>query len=735
MSFYDDASLVFLAGGAAGKDGKAYNLKPDGSLGSELIADGGFDSASGWTKGTGWSISGGVASCDGTQTATTDLHETAKNGLVDGKTYRIEYTITSYSAGSIRVKAGNTGFGTYRSATGTYVENIVAGVTSFTAVQFNADADFVGSIDNVSCKEMDVADFTFTRGTNLTATRVGKDGYIEKGRENLLLQSNQFDTSPWTSPSADVTGGQAGRDGSNDAWELSLNGVFGHVDQLVSASGVNTLSFYAKSGTSDFTRPYIAGPNQYAYFDLLNGQTGTQTGVASSIEDAGNGWWRCSFTVEGTITEVRLHVADSINTIGTSTSGTIYIQDAQLEQGLVATDYIETGATTATAGLLEDEPRFDYTGGGCPALLLEPTRTNLFVQSEYLASSSIFKTNSSFTTNQGISPEGLNNAAKMNEGTASGNLPHNFYYSGIQNSKTYTISFYAKKIDRDHVYVNIYSGVDSKFVFYDLSDGSVATTLLGDVTASINDAGNGWYRISYTRDTAASGSPNFRIGMSSVNGTVGYQGNGSETLFYGVQWEEGSYPTSYIPTYGSSATRAKEGAADSYDYMNLSAANLYSNTSYTYFLDINLPYDVGTSGSLWKDNDNLSTNGGFQLRKTSPTGSYVGITTHDGSTFVGFTTNVLTGRLKIAIIYNNGEVSVYYNGVQSQSAISVTGWDQSTNHFKFGDGGNGTYEIQQFLYIPTALSNNDCEILTGATSYNSFADMATSTALNYTIYE
>ncbi len=32
MSFYDDASLVFLAGGAAGKDGKAYSLKPtDGS--------------------------------------------------------------------------------------------------------------------------------------------------------------------------------------------------------------------------------------------------------------------------------------------------------------------------------------------------------------------------------------------------------------------------------------------------------------------------------------------------------------------------------------------------------------------------------------------------------------------------------------------------------------------------------------------------------------------------------
>ena len=32
-------------------------------------------------------------------------------------------------------------------------------------------------------------DFAVARGANLSATRIGEDGYIKKGYENLLLQS------------------------------------------------------------------------------------------------------------------------------------------------------------------------------------------------------------------------------------------------------------------------------------------------------------------------------------------------------------------------------------------------------------------------------------------------------------------------------------------------------------------------------------------------------------------
>ena len=56
----------------------------------------------------------------------------------------------------------------------------------------------------------------------------------------------------------------------------------------------------------------------------------------------------------------------------------IYIQDAQLESGLIATDVIETTTTAVSAGLLGDMPRLDYSGGAsCPSLLLEPSRTNI----------------------------------------------------------------------------------------------------------------------------------------------------------------------------------------------------------------------------------------------------------------------------------------------------------------------------------------------------------------------
>jgi hypothetical protein len=123
-------------------------------IGPELITNGDFATDSDWAKGTGWSISGGKANCDGTQTGNTNLNNSSSNGIVNNKFYKIVYTISNYVSGSIRIKAGNTGFGVYHSSNGTYTQYIKAQVSTFPYAQFNADADFIGSIDNVSVKEV-----------------------------------------------------------------------------------------------------------------------------------------------------------------------------------------------------------------------------------------------------------------------------------------------------------------------------------------------------------------------------------------------------------------------------------------------------------------------------------------------------------------------------------------------------------------------------------------------------
>ncbi len=102
-----------------------------------------------------------------------------------------------------------------------------------------------------SLKPMDgTGDFTFTRGSNLSATRVAPNGYIEKGYENLLLQSNSFLTT-WITSGQMLTpvGGQSGYDGTNDAWKIQRSDTTAHnIKQNVNQSGCH---IYTSTSTTD----------------------------------------------------------------------------------------------------------------------------------------------------------------------------------------------------------------------------------------------------------------------------------------------------------------------------------------------------------------------------------------------------------------------------------------------------------------------------------------------------
>lgn len=118
---------------------------------TELITNGDFSTDSDWTKGTGWTISGGVASCDGTDYAILTQEDVFYNF---GIKYVLTFTVSSYTSGNVEARWYDGSWQTIGSEVnglGTYSFTFTLGGGSNGDLTFRSGA-FVGSIDNVSVR-------------------------------------------------------------------------------------------------------------------------------------------------------------------------------------------------------------------------------------------------------------------------------------------------------------------------------------------------------------------------------------------------------------------------------------------------------------------------------------------------------------------------------------------------------------------------------------------------------
>ena len=555
-------------------------------------------------------------------------------------------------------------------------------------------------------------DFTFSRGSNLTATRVDSNGLIEKGRENLLLQSNQFDTT-WTLTDTSVTSGQSGYDGSNDAWLLNSTTTGSpRIQQIVSLSGVATYSVYAKAATDSFIQFRTFGADSEAWFNLNNGVVVNPSGsqyITSNIQSVGNGWYRCSMTFNGSLTTLRIYPASAFAVYSTSGNG-VYIQDAQLEQGLVATEYIESGATSGLAGILEDSPRFDYSGGAsCPSLLLEGSRTNLAGQSEYFGNNS--NSNCTIDINDAISPEGLSNASKV-IGSGSDIFIRTRQSVAVPSAGDYIFSLFAKKgnVTKVEIRALTYSGstglTEAQF---DLDAGTAITS-----GAFIEDYGNGWYKCStpVTIDTGdLSGSLSvYAIGS---NGSIIYSSNADTNGEYFYTWgwgvEQGSYPTSYIPNHsGGSVTREADSCSDA------GTSSTFNDDEGVLYAEISALAEDSDSKRITISDGTLANRITIAISSNTISG-FVNVNNVTEYTFFESGQDVLN-PIKIAVKYKRADFALWINGTEYDVSSSGSTFSANTlNELSFDNatGVNNLYgNVKQVLYFPTALSDAELTALT-----------------------
>jgi hypothetical protein len=469
---------------------------------------------------------------------------------------------------------------------------------------------------------------TFTRAG--TRTYYGQE--VVKAEENLLLQSQTFQTT-WSQAGAVVTADtQVAPDGTTTADTLTLSVALStHLVSQVSSSTAGTqrtVSVFVKQGTHTFVQIAFNTDNQaFGNFDVTTGAGAVGSvgsAVSASIVDAGNGWFRCVMTTSSATAGTTVVIygvssstavrAESWLTLGTET---LFLWGAQLEQRSSVTAY--TATTTQpitryqrllkTAAANEWPREFDPVTGECLGRSVWESRTNLLLRSEEFDNAYWTKVAVTVSPNQIIAPDGTLTVDKLISTAVSGF--HNISRSsGTRVASTaYTYSFFAKAAEIGFCSPNFSSGLTGTALsaVINLTTGA-ATSVTAGLTVRTVFVGNGFYRISITATGDANTTAfNATINTTDAAGNLSHTGDGTSGIYiWGAQLEAGAFATPYIPTVASQVTRL----ADSAVMTGVNFSSWFNPEQGTLVLE---GAGVGTSSAIVTLAEDASANNRFQI--------------------------------------------------------------------------------------------------------------------------
>ena len=409
------------------------------------------------------------------------------------------------------------------------------------------------------------SDLIKTTGTANSAPRFTHER-VETG--NLLTSSNINLVNSITQEYQTKTKNYAALapDGTFSATKIESNNAASNFKFIVlySATGttnkypIKTVSCYLKAGEINTASLFISNSgNLGATFTLTGDGSVTVVGGSentATITKADDGWYRCTVTNNNSAGETyRIGVeGGALGTVTTAVGDGIFAWGFQVNTGDAATTflpstdtftsrastatYVDSEGTIKTAAVNAARYSHDLTTLTATGLYLEPAATNLIPKSIPDNSGWNDGMNSTITENYATAPDGTQTASRIQMTTGSGTYVRlnsgNFSWS---NGTIYTFSFWLK---------NLGSNTTAKMNAWN----STPTQQEFNIT-------NEWVRYEFTFTATGSSS---HLGFDEVEH--------DDYLVWGCQLETGNFASSYIPTSGSTVTRA----ADTYT----STANL-----------------------------------------------------------------------------------------------------------------------------------------------------------------
>ena len=367
-----------------------------------------------------------------------------------------------------------------------------------------------------------------------------------------------------------------------------------------------------------------------------------------------------------------------------------------------------------------DLPRIDYLGGS-GSWLLEPEATNTATDSNDFTTGQIFVTSANpgltsaiLTSSQATSPDGTNNAWKLvdnNDGNT-GHCAINYFNTDVITENYNTVSLFVKKQgNNDWMYINNVGFDATNRSWFNISNGTLGT-VASNHTASIDDYGNGWYRIAITFTTEFDVNGGINIRLATSNGAVNILRDGTNGVYiYGLQAESHAtrqYATSYIATSGGTGTRAADLATDA------GSSDLISSTEGVFYLEVAALTSINSFESITLSNGGITERIRFMLSNIENRISIQVDTGNGSGLFRSYILSDITAFNKIAIKYKQDDYAIWVNGVEEITVTTAAVPTLNELNFTAGSSSDGKFigNVKCVAVFQEALTDEELTCLT-----------------------